>query len=202
MVAALLPIFPLSALGDDRGAVCRLAGARGPAGPLRRLMKRYCGRDFTDAEIETIRQQIAQSPTLTRADLSRLTCRQLGWFKPDGGLKGDELSCRDAAHARRWRDAAPRAPRDELKDPVRRRRARPPTRNQNCDNQSTSCPRCSFSPSCRVRTPAWGMPTSSVITIWALYPAARGTNSHLRHHPGTAGGALGLRGRRLGYGTP
>ena len=122
---------------------------------------------------------------------------QAGW-----GPKGDELSCRDAAHARRWRDAAPRAPRDELKDPVRRRRARPPTRNQNCDNQSTSCPRCSFSPSCRVRTPAWGMPTSSVITIWALYPAARGTNSHLRHHPGTAGGALGLRGRRLGYGTP
>ncbi len=94
MVAALLPIFPLSALGDDRGAVCRLAGARGPAGPLRRLMKRYCGRDFTDAEIETIRQQIAQSPTLTRADLSRLTCRQLGWFKPDGGLK--EMSCRVA----------------------------------------------------------------------------------------------------------
>ena len=57
-------------------------------------MKRYCGRDFTDAEIETIRQQIAQSPTLTRADLSRLTCRQLGWFKPDGGLK--EMSCRVA----------------------------------------------------------------------------------------------------------
>jgi hypothetical protein len=57
-------------------------------------MKRYCGHDFTDAELDAIRQLIAQSPTRTRADLSRLTCRQLGWFKPDGGLK--EMSCRVA----------------------------------------------------------------------------------------------------------
>ena len=57
-------------------------------------MKRYCGRDFSDAELALIRALIAEDPSRTRADLSRLTCQALHWWKPDGGLK--EMSCRVA----------------------------------------------------------------------------------------------------------
>jgi hypothetical protein len=57
-------------------------------------MKRYCGRDFTDQELEQIRALIVEDSKRTRADLSRLTCQALTWFKADGGLK--EMSCRVA----------------------------------------------------------------------------------------------------------
>ncbi|MEN8131392.1 MAG: hypothetical protein ABFS45_14620 [Pseudomonadota bacterium] len=40
-------------------------------------MKRYCGRDFTDQELEQIRGLIAEDPNRTRAELSRLTCQAL-----------------------------------------------------------------------------------------------------------------------------
>ncbi len=55
---------------------------------------RYCGRDFSDAEIERIRSLIAEDGTRNRAELSRLTCQALVWYKPDGGLK--EMSARVA----------------------------------------------------------------------------------------------------------
>jgi hypothetical protein len=57
-------------------------------------MKRYCGRDFTEQQLEQIRELIAEDPNRTRAELSRLTCQALAWFKVDGGLK--EMSCRVA----------------------------------------------------------------------------------------------------------
>ena len=37
---------------------------------------------------------IAEGPGRTRADLSRLACQAMHWFKPDGGLK--DMSCRVA----------------------------------------------------------------------------------------------------------
>ena len=55
---------------------------------------RYCGRDFSPDEIKQIRQLITQDPQLSRAELSRLTCRNLQWFKADGGLK--DMSARVA----------------------------------------------------------------------------------------------------------
>lgn len=55
---------------------------------------RYCGREFTDSQIQRIRQIIAGDPDRTRADISRLLCRCFHWYKPDGGLK--EMSCRVA----------------------------------------------------------------------------------------------------------
>ena len=55
---------------------------------------RYCGREFTDSQIQRIRQIIAEDPDRTRADISRLLCRTFNWYKPDGGLK--EMSCRVA----------------------------------------------------------------------------------------------------------
>lgn len=57
-------------------------------------MIRYCGRNFSDRELERIRALIAEDADRTRAELSRLTCRMLNWFRPDGGLK--DMSCRVA----------------------------------------------------------------------------------------------------------
>ena len=58
------------------------------------MTHRYCGRDFHAEEIAQIRQLIAEDPARTRAELSRLTCRTLAWYKADGGLK--DMSARVA----------------------------------------------------------------------------------------------------------
>ena len=58
------------------------------------MSHRYCGRDFHPSEIAQIRRLIAEEPGRTRAELSRLTCRVLAWYKPDGGLK--DMSARVA----------------------------------------------------------------------------------------------------------
>ena len=55
---------------------------------------RYCGRTFNPEQIDWLRTLIAEDPTRTRADLSRLACRELNWLKADGGLK--EMSARVA----------------------------------------------------------------------------------------------------------
>jgi len=55
---------------------------------------RYCGRDFNEDEIIRIRRLIDEDPAHTRAELSRLTCRMLTWYKADGGLK--DMSARVA----------------------------------------------------------------------------------------------------------
>ena len=57
-------------------------------------MMRYCGRDFSEAELTLIKTLIIDDPGRSRAALSRLTCQALNWLKPDGGLK--EMSCRVA----------------------------------------------------------------------------------------------------------
>jgi hypothetical protein len=56
---------------------------------------RYCGRDFTAAELELIRSLIARSQEHpTRNAISRAVCQSLAWCKPDGSLK--EMSARVA----------------------------------------------------------------------------------------------------------
>jgi len=54
----------------------------------------YCGRDFSPADIQTIRDLIAQDPKLLRSPLSRRLCELFGWFKPNGELK--DMTCRVA----------------------------------------------------------------------------------------------------------
>lgn len=61
------------------------------------MSHRYCGRDFSADEIAQIRRLIAEDPSRTRAELSRLTCRLLAWYKADGGLK--DMSARVATMA-------------------------------------------------------------------------------------------------------
>lgn len=55
---------------------------------------RYCGREFSDEEMERIRGIIRGNPSYARVHLSRSVCEELGWSKADGGLK--EMSCRVA----------------------------------------------------------------------------------------------------------
>jgi hypothetical protein len=45
------------------------------------------GRLVTRDDLETVRRIIAQSPTVSRLQISRAVCQAWGWFKPDGGLK-------------------------------------------------------------------------------------------------------------------
>jgi hypothetical protein len=58
------------------------------------MSARYCGRDFSRDDLDRIKQLISEDKTRSRAELSRLTCQQLNWFKADGGLK--DMSCRVA----------------------------------------------------------------------------------------------------------
>ena len=57
-------------------------------------MTRYCGRDFTNKELDQIRSLIKENPQFYRAKLSREVCQMLQWLKPDGKLK--DMSCRVA----------------------------------------------------------------------------------------------------------
>ena len=64
------------------------------SGVLVKPTLQVCGRQFTDADIELIRNLMAQDLSLTRAALSRQVCDRLGWFRPDGRRK--DMSCRVA----------------------------------------------------------------------------------------------------------
>lgn len=55
---------------------------------------KYCGRKFTQDEIEHIREIIAEKPPKMRVEISRAVCSDLKWLKPNGGLK--DMSCRVA----------------------------------------------------------------------------------------------------------
>ena len=55
---------------------------------------RYCGREFTETDIELIRRLLADNSGINRSKLSRLFCEVTGWRKADGGLK--DMSCRVA----------------------------------------------------------------------------------------------------------
>jgi hypothetical protein len=68
---------------------------------------RYCGRDFSDTQLDKIRQIIASDERLNRVKISRRVCEVFGWHKPDGGLK--EMSCR-VALLRMERDGLIRLP--------------------------------------------------------------------------------------------
>jgi len=57
-------------------------------------MSIYCGRSFSPEDIQTIRDLMAQDPSLKRSPLSRKLCELWDWTKPNGGLK--DMTCRVA----------------------------------------------------------------------------------------------------------
>ena len=56
--------------------------------------RRYCGRDFSEADLEAIRRITTEDPDITRNRISRRVCEELSWLKPNGTLK--DMSCRVA----------------------------------------------------------------------------------------------------------
>ena len=57
-------------------------------------MSIYCGREFSDGDIQAIKLLMAQNPSLKRTPLSRKLCGLLDWTKPNGELK--DMTCRVA----------------------------------------------------------------------------------------------------------
>jgi hypothetical protein len=56
--------------------------------------RRYCGREFSPAELDRIRELLQIQPALGRVALSRQICQDLGWLNLLGQPK--EMSCRVA----------------------------------------------------------------------------------------------------------
>lgn len=79
---------------------------------------RYCGRDFSEEEMKQINTLIEEDKTRTRAELSRLACQYLQWFKADGGLK--DMSCR-VAMLRMEADGLLTLPAPRCKQPARQK---------------------------------------------------------------------------------
>ena len=55
---------------------------------------RYCGRDFSVADLAHLQELLRRQPALNRTQLSRQVCQDLGWINSGGQLK--EMSCRVA----------------------------------------------------------------------------------------------------------
>jgi hypothetical protein len=57
-------------------------------------MSIYCGRAFSEADIQAINRLMEQDPSLKRTPLSRKLCELFAWTKPNGELK--DMTCRVA----------------------------------------------------------------------------------------------------------
>jgi hypothetical protein len=57
-------------------------------------MNIYCGREFTQDDVQTIKQLMEQDPSLKRTPLSRKICELFNWTKPNGESK--DMTCRVA----------------------------------------------------------------------------------------------------------
>jgi hypothetical protein len=55
---------------------------------------RYCGREFSQQEIDWVKTLVETEPAISRQQLSIRFCRETNWRKQDGGLK--DMSCRVA----------------------------------------------------------------------------------------------------------
>jgi Druantia protein DruA len=84
--------------------------------------RRYCGRDFSAADLDHIRQLLEIQPTLGRVALSRRVCQDFGWLNILG--KPKEMSCR-VALLRMQRDGLFQLPPPLAKNGQGRRRFEP-----------------------------------------------------------------------------
>lgn len=57
-------------------------------------MHRFSGRDFSNEEINLIKDIISDNPQYSRLKLSQVVCEKLNWMKDDGKVK--DMSCRVA----------------------------------------------------------------------------------------------------------
>lgn len=77
-----------------RGSRCSARAGGAPSAACAKealtLSAVYCGRHFTDPEVDHIRDLARTLPT--REAIARAVCTDLDWRKPDGGLK--DMSCK------------------------------------------------------------------------------------------------------------
>lgn len=52
---------------------------------------KYCGRTFSESELETIRAIIDEDTTGMRTAIARRACEQLGWYRADGSAKSASM---------------------------------------------------------------------------------------------------------------
>jgi transposase len=86
---------------SDYFRACALAGGKAPADIAAHLpwnikereakTWKYCGRVFTESELECIRGVIGEDTTRNRTAISRIACEQLQWCKPDGTAKWQSM---------------------------------------------------------------------------------------------------------------
>jgi len=87
--------------------------------------KLLVGRDFTAADLELIRETVAMFPRLSRTELARTICEQLGWLTPTGKYK--VMSCLMLlVRLEAWGEV--RLPPKGMPEPVRARRVVPSER--------------------------------------------------------------------------
>jgi transposase len=87
---------------NDYFRACALSGGKAPADISAHLpwnikeretkTWKYCGRVFSEAEVESIRSIIGEDTHRSRTGISRIACEQLGWYKQDGTLKTQSMS--------------------------------------------------------------------------------------------------------------
>ena len=87
-------------------------------------MTRYCGREFSSHDIQTIKLMMEDDPSLKRAPLSRKLCEMFEWRKPNGELK--HMTCR-VALLRMQADGLITLPPSQQTGGVRRKPNFPPT---------------------------------------------------------------------------
>ncbi|MDP6736688.1 MAG: IS66 family transposase [Nitrospinaceae bacterium] len=86
---------------SDYFRACALAGGKAPADIAAHLpwnikereakTQVYCGRVFTESELECIRGVIGEDTARNRTAISRIACEQLQWYKPDGTAKWQSM---------------------------------------------------------------------------------------------------------------
>ena len=86
---------------SDYFRACALAGGKQPADISAHLpwnikerkekTWKYCGRVFTESELECIRGVIDEDTSRNRSAISRIACEQLQWYKPDGAVKWQSM---------------------------------------------------------------------------------------------------------------
>jgi len=99
-----LELWKINQLGwlSDYFRACALAGGKSPDDITVHLpwnikereakTQMYCGRVFTEAELECIGEIIGEDTTGTRTGIARVACEQLNWYRPDGTPKTASMS--------------------------------------------------------------------------------------------------------------
>lgn len=87
---------------SDYFRACALAGGKPPEDISEHLpwnikereekTQVYCGRVFTESELESIGAIIGEDTTRNRTAIARIACEQLQWYRPDGTVKTASMS--------------------------------------------------------------------------------------------------------------